>query len=338
MRTNAAPPAILLQGVTKRFGGRAAVRDLDLSVPRGCLCGFLGPNGAGKSTTIRMIMSIIGADEGHVEVLGTSALVAKDRIGYLPEERGVYRKMRVGDFLHYIGRLKGMPSRGLRARIDAWLERIELPHVANMRCSDLSKGLLQKVQFVSALLHEPELVILDEPFSGLDPVSAVLMRGVIADVRERGGTILFSTHVMHQAEALCDRIVLMHHGTKRLDATLPEIRSRFDPRTLVIEPADPGPDALEAVHRHLPELSPSLGTGSGAGPVEHGAIELHLGPDADPQAILRAVLDFLPCRRIELRRVTLDEVFVNIVRRQEGDDAAEVALEELVSGGEAAIG
>jgi len=326
-------PAILLKGVTKRFGGRAAVRSLDLSVPRGSLCGFLGPNGAGKSTTIRMIMSIIVADEGQVEVLGASALAAKDRIGYLPEERGVYRKMRVAEFLEYIGRLKGMRSREVRNAVERWLARVELPGVATLRCSDLSKGLQQKVQFIAALINEPELVILDEPFSGLDPVSAGLMRGVIEEVRRAGRTILFSTHVMHQAEALCDRVILMHHGTKRLDATLPEIRSRFDPRMLVLEPMVDDREATRSLAMRL-GVMPCV---EQADVTDDGTIEVRLvGADA-AQEVVRAAVDASACRRIELRRASLEEVFVSIVRRQEGDDAAAAAREELAAAEEIAV-
>jgi len=323
-------PAILLTGVTKRFGGRAAVRSLDLAVPRGSLCGFLGPNGAGKSTTIRMIMSIIGADEGSVEVLGGSALVAKDRIGYLPEERGVYRKMRVAEFLEYIGRLKGMPARATRDAVARWLDRVELPGVARLRCSDLSKGMQQKVQFIAALVNDPELVILDEPFSGLDPVSAGLMRGVIEEFCASGRTILFSTHVLHQAEALCDRVILMHHGTKRLDATLPEIRRRFNPRTLLLEPICPESEAIVALQRDLVG-QPGV-DGIDVGPT--GVIEVRLSAEEAAQSVLRCAVAAATFRRIEIRQATLEEVFVNLVRRQEGDDAADAAREELAIGEE----
>ena len=159
--------ALEISGVSKSFGATKAVVHLDLDVPTGSLCGFLGPNGAGKSTTIRMLMSIIHADEGTVQVLGTSALNAKDRIGYLPEERGIYRKMKVGSFVEYIGQLKGIRGKVLRKRIDDWLERVELPGIRNRRCEELSKGMQQKVQFLAAIIHEPELIILDEPTTAL---------------------------------------------------------------------------------------------------------------------------------------------------------------------------
>ncbi|MCH8165556.1 MAG: ATP-binding cassette domain-containing protein, partial [Planctomycetes bacterium] len=162
-----ADSSITLRGVNKSFGSTHAVRKLDLDVPRGSLCGFLGPNGAGKTTTIRMIMSIIYPDSGSIEVLGGNALKSKDRIGYLPEERGLYRKMRVGEFLQYLTKLKGVRRRDLSTYIQQWLERIDLPDVYRKKCEELSKGMQQKVQFLAAILHEPELLILDEPFSGL---------------------------------------------------------------------------------------------------------------------------------------------------------------------------
>ncbi len=306
--------AIRISGVTKRFGQTKAVDHLDLVVPRGALCGFLGPNGAGKSTTIRMIMSIIYPDEGTIEVLGGSALESKDRIGYLPEERGVYRKMRVGEFLHYMGRLKGLPGRGLRSVVERWLERVELPGVASKRCADLSKGMQQKVQFIAALIHEPELLILDEPFSGLDPVNAELMRVLVEELCSEGRTIIFSTHALTQAERLCDRIFLINHGVKLLDATLEEIRHTYDPRTLLIEPRI---DPRVAIERLT-----ALPTVADAHLVADGKVEILLEESADPQALMKLALDAVPARAVEVRRVSLEEVFVRLVRRAEHQASA----------------
>ncbi|MGH7536089.1 MAG: ABC transporter ATP-binding protein, partial [Gemmatimonadales bacterium] len=277
-----------------------AVRDLDLDVPRGSLCGFLGPNGAGKTTTIRMIMSIIYPDAGSVEVLGGSALRSKDRIGYLPEERGLYRKMRVGDFLVYLARLKGRDPANLRAHVQSCLDRVALPDVMGRKCEELSKGMQQKVQFLAAVLHDPELLILDEPFSGLDPVNAQLLQDLIHELHQQGRTIIFSTHVLHQAEQLCDRIFLINKGVKLLDATLDEIRKRYDPRTIVAEPLN----------------------GS-------AAIEVELEEGADPQSVMSGILARGAMRSVELRRLTLEEVFVRVVHRDAGADAAEAAREEL---------
>ncbi|MHC4415349.1 MAG: ABC transporter ATP-binding protein [Planctomycetota bacterium] len=310
--------SIALSGVNKSFGSTRAVRDLDLNVPTGSLCGFLGPNGAGKTTTIRMIMSIIYSDSGTVAVLGGNALESKDRIGYLPEERGLYRKMRVGDFLQYIARLKGVRRPNLADYVREWLDRLELSDVHRKRCEELSKGMQQKVQFVAAILHEPELLILDEPFSGLDPVNTELLNRLIRELHAQGRTIIFSTHILHQAEQICDRIFLINKGVKLLDASLEDIRRRFDPRTILAEPLDGQPD-LDGIRgvrdvRRLPDTD---------------ALELELDDGADPQAIMRQVLDGRAMRSVELRRLTLDEVFVQLVGRDEGSAAAQRAREEL---------
>ncbi len=310
--------AIEIEGVTKTFRTTTAVDALDLAVPAGSLCGFLGPNGAGKSTTIRMIMSIIRPDAGRIGVLGGDALESKDRIGYLPEERGVYRKMKVGEFVEYVARLKGARRDDLRDHVRGWLERLELPDVYGKRCQELSKGMQQKVQFLAAVVHEPELLILDEPFSGLDPVSGALLNREIQALRGEGTTIIFSTHVLHQAEQICDRLFLIHHGVKLLDATLEEIRARFDPRTIGCEPLDPDVDlgavpGVRDVHR------------APGSPVA----ELALEDGVDAQAILRRLLELGPMRSVELRRPTLEEIFVQLVERGEGHAAAERAREEL---------
>jgi len=310
--------AIRIENVNKRFGATHAVRDLDLVVPPGSLCGFLGPNGAGKSTTIRMIMSIIYPDTGSIQVLGSSALKNKDRIGYLPEERGLYRKMRVGEFLEYIARLKGMPPRGLAGHVRTCLKRIDLPDVFRRRCQELSKGMQQKVQFLAAVIHEPELIILDEPFAGLDPMNVQLLTEMIRQLSAQGASIIFSTHVLHQAEQLCDRIFLINKGVKLLDATLEEIRERFDPRTLLAEPLNGEVDLqrLEGVS-HVRRMHDST------------ALEVELVPGTDPQQVMGEILRAGPMRCVELRRLTLDEVFIRQVAEDAGEHAAKLAREEL---------
>jgi ABC-2 type transport system ATP-binding protein len=233
--------AIELKGVTKTFGSLKAVEHLDLTIPRGALYGFIGPNGAGKTTSIRMIMSILMPDTGELRVLGHgSALEAKDRIGYLPEERGVYRKMKVAAYLTYIGRLKGVAEKGLRERVQALIGRIGLAGVESKRCEELSKGMSQKIQFLAAIIHEPDLLILDEPFSGLDPVSTRLLREQIVAEHRRGATVLFSTHVMPQAEDICDHVVMIHRGQKVLDDPVDSILRRYDSRALRFEPLERG--------------------------------------------------------------------------------------------------
>jgi ABC-2 type transport system ATP-binding protein len=295
---------IRFEGVTKTFGTTTAVADLDLDVPPGSLCGFIGPNGAGKTTTIRMIMGILFPDRGRVQVLDRrQALDAKERVGYLPEERGLYRKMRVRAFLKFIGHLKNVPTRELDGRVAAWLERVELTEAADKRCEDLSKGMQQKVQFVASILNEPELLILDEPFSGLDPLNMRLLRELILEQHRRGATVLFSTHVMVQAEQLCERVVMIHDGRKVLDESLATIRSRHDPHLIVCETLDPNAD-LGAVTA-LAEVAHAVRDGD--------SVSVILRPGRDAATCLSLVAKALPCARVELRRPTLEDVFVEIV-------------------------
>src|SRR5512137_2529045 len=235
--------AIILKNLRKAFGETVAVNDLDLEVPEGALYGVIGPNGAGKTTMIRMILAILFPDRGELTVLGRpSALEAKDRIGYLPEERGLYKKMHVGEFLVYMARLKGMGGTGLHKQAGQWLERVGLGDAERKRCEDLSKGMQQKVQFVAAVIHHPDLLILDEPFSGLDPVNQRLLRDLVLDEHRRGATVLFSTHIMTHAEQLCDRVVMIHRGEKVLDQTMAGIHETFDPRQIQFEPLAPDAD------------------------------------------------------------------------------------------------
>src|SRR5262245_40646201 len=208
--------ALVLRDVRKSFGSTRAVDDMTLTVPRGGLYGVIGPNGAGKTTTIRMIMSILFPDSGELSVLGhRSALEAKDRIGYLPEERGVYRKMRVGTFLTYMARLTGVSDADIPERVRRGLGSVNLLDTERKRCEELSKGMLQKVQILAAIIHQPDLLILDEPFSGLDPVSTRLLRDLVLAEHRRGATILFSTHVMSHAEEVCEHVLMMHQEIGR---------------------------------------------------------------------------------------------------------------------------
>ncbi|MEO8256421.1 MAG: ATP-binding cassette domain-containing protein [Acidobacteriota bacterium] len=301
--------AILLRGVRKTFGSTAAVRDLDLIVPRGALYGFIGPNGAGKTTSIRMIMSILFPDAGELSVLGhRSALEAKDRIGYLPEERGVYRKMRVGAFLTFMGHLKGLHKADLPQRVQRALERVGLAGTERKRCEELSKGMLQKVQFVAAILHEPDLLILDEPFSGLDPVSTRQLRDLILAEHRRGATILFSTHVMTQAEEMCQHVVMIHRGRKVLDEDITAIRRQYDPRAIRFEPLDPGAD---------PTVLRSLAEVERIDRID-GSYEIHLVAGTDPGSAMQRITMAIAPARIELSRPRLEDVFIGIVADEAG--------------------
>jgi ABC-2 type transport system ATP-binding protein len=303
--------AIHVRGVSKRFGDVQAVDEIEFVVPSGTLCGFLGPNGAGKSTTIRMIMSIIYPDRGDISVLGGSALDHKDGIGYLPEERGVYRKMRVADFIKYMARLKGMPSRGLAARIDDWLERMDLEGVQKRKCQELSKGMQQKIQFISAVIHEPELIILDEPFSGLDPVNARLLGNTIKTMNDAGRTIIFSTHVLHQAEQLCDRVLMINKGRIVIDDDLDTIRRRHDPRTLRVRAAT-DPAAFKQHAERVPGVQ-SIVFDEDPGVLEIAMNDEIVLDEGIPSELVEALNGIGPMRSLEIRTPTLDDVFVKLV-------------------------
>jgi ABC-2 type transport system ATP-binding protein len=315
--------ALKLQGVEKSFGEQKAVTALELSVPRGETCGLIGPSGAGKTTSIRLIMSILFPDAGTVEVLGqASALQAKDRIGYLPEERGVYRKMKVWAFLKYLAGLKGMPESASQPRANELLAALGLEGILQKRCEELSKGMLQRVQFVGSILHQPELLILDEPFSGLDPVSVRALKGVISSERRRGTTILFSTHVMAQAEELCDRVVMIHKGRKVLDEPMARLRRRYDPTRVLFEPLDA--NAGLAVLRDVPGVVSMQ--------QRDGQAELRVAQGTDPAAVIReAAMRVVPAR-IEIARITLEDVFVGIVREQAGGEESEASLRQHLQG------
>ena len=301
--------AIELSAVTKTFAGLTAVDKLDLQIPRGALYGFIGPNGAGKTTTIRMIMSILLPDAGNVRVLGLpSALEAKDRIGYLPEERGLYRKMKVAPYLMFIAKLKGVSERGLKERVYAAIERIGLKGVENKRCEELSKGMSQKIQILAAIIHEPALLILDEPFSGLDPVSTRLLKDLILAEHRRGATVLFSTHVMPQAEEICDHVVMIHRGHKVLDDPVRTILRPHDSRALTFEPLD-GQIDLGALHA-LPEVERCIAV--------NGHYEIGLRDGVSASAAMRSVLGVVPAARIELKRRSLEDVFVSIAGPDRG--------------------
>jgi len=218
--------AIALAGVTKSFGAKVAVDDLYLAVPQGTVYGFIGPNGSGKTTTIRMILRIFHPDTGRIVVLGADqSPAADDRVGYLPEERGLYRKMKVRDVIEFFAHLKGL--RGCRSEISRWLERLGLADCAAKRVDALSKGMSQKVQFIAAVIARPKLLVLDEPFSGLDPVNMEVLKDAILDLHKGGTTILFSTHDMHVAERMCDRVCMIFNGKKVLDGTLDQIQAEY---------------------------------------------------------------------------------------------------------------
>ncbi len=316
--------AIRLRNITKTFGNNVAVNSFDLTVPAGALYGLIGPNGAGKTTLIRMILSILFPDQGDLTVLGhASAMEAKDRIGYLPEERGVYKKMRVGDFLTYMARLKGLDPPDLRDRIRDWLRRLDLAGTEGKRCEELSKGMQQKIQFIAAVIHRPDLLILDEPFSGLDPVNQRLMRELVMEEHRRGATILFSTHVMAHAEQLCDHVIMIHSGHKMLDRSLSDIRQASDPRHIIFEPLDPSADA--APLRSVPGVHEIDSKGT--------TWEISLSDDVNPATALASLVHAVMPVQVRVRRPSLEDIFVQIVSGTGPDTSNEQLREALREGG-----
>ena len=293
--------AVQLEGVVKRFGDHVAVDGLSFSVPTGLIYGFLGPNGAGKTTTLRMLIGIFYPDAGRITVLGQANPAAiKARIGYLPEDRGLYDKMRLGELVSYYGELKGMPAGKARMRAKQLLEQFGLGEWWDTKCQALSKGMAQKAQILATILHEPELVILDEPFAGLDPVNRDVMRDVILDLKRQGKTVVFSTHVMEQAEQVCDNVLLINRGQKVLDGSLSEIRSSGG-RAIRLDYDGDG-----ACLPHLPGVSRVNDAGKQA--------ELFLQPEADSQVVLAGIVEAgVHVRRFDLRELSLHEIFIRAV-------------------------
>ena len=292
--------AIAIRQVTKQFGSVTAVNDLTLDVPEGSIYGFIGPNGSGKSTTLRMIMNIFLPDQGEILVFDKhSHSPVRDEVGYLPEERGLYRRMTVRRVLRYYGRLKGKPLAAVDAMIARWLERMQLTAWADKKVEALSKGMAQKVQFIAAIVAAPRLLILDEPFSGLDPVNADVLRDAVLDLRRQGTTIVFSTHDMSAAERLCDRIFMIFKGRKVLDGSLDDIQSAHGRDTIRVRTPE-GAAGLRA----MPQV---------ADVVDHGNVQdvrLH----GDPQAFLVALTERGPVYHFEIAKPSLHDIFVRIAR------------------------
>lgn len=294
--------AVVIEGVTKTFGSHVAVGDLSLQVPRGSIYGFIGPNGSGKTTTLRMIMRIIHPDSGRIVVLGEDRDgAATDRVGYLPEERGLYKQMKVRDVLRFYAELKGCRD---REAIDDWLARLDLTAWADKRVEALSKGMSQKVQFIATVAFRPELVLLDEPFSGLDPVNADVLREAILRLRRDGATVIFSTHDMSVAEKMCDFIFMIYKGQKVLDGTLASIQNTYGTDTVRVR--------LEGANGDLAGL-PGVAHVTDFGQLQ----ELRLAPGAEPQALLARLVARGGVQHFEVARPTLHDIFVRIARPQE---------------------
>lgn len=289
-----------LDKIRKEFDGKVAVNNLSLSVPRGVIFGIIGPNGAGKTTTIRMVMNIIAPDAGTISFDGQPVDESfKERVGYLPEERGLYKKLTVEEVMIYMAELKGQKAEITKGKIDPWLERMGLPEYRHRKVQDLSKGMQQKLQFITTILHDPEIIILDELFSGLDPINMELMKDVILDMKREGKTILFSTHVMEQAEKLCDHISMISKGKKVLDGTLADVKRQFGRNSIQIEMEGDG-----GFMRSLPGVKDLSEF--------NNYIELQLADGTQPGSILRAIADKVSVRRFEIMEPSLYEIFIDV--------------------------
>ena len=295
--------AVEIEDVTKTFGPQTAVESLSLRVPQNSIYGFIGPNGSGKTTTLRMIMRILHPDRGHIRVLGEERWeAANNRIGYLPEERGLYRQMTVREVLYFFAALKGMTDP--RPAVAEWLERLGLAEHAGKKVAALSKGMAQKVQFIAAVVARPSLVLLDEPFSGLDPVNAEVLREAVLELRRAGTTVVFSTHDMGVAERMCDFIFMIHRGRKVLDGTLESIQDAH------------GSDTIRVRLDGAADLTGLPGVQRVA---DFGKLqELQLASGADPQRILGELMVRGTVRHFELARPSLHEIFVRIARPEGG--------------------
>jgi ABC-2 type transport system ATP-binding protein len=310
MPTGEPASALRLTGVSKAFAGHTAVHPLDLDVPRGSIFGLLGPNGAGKTTTLRMVMNILAPDGGTIAILGRPAdAAARDRIGYMPEERGLYPRMVVEEQLVYFAQLKGMARSEAFRRLGPWLERLGLAEWGKRKLNELSKGMQQKAQFIATVLPDPEILILDEPMSGLDPVGMNVMRDVLLDLRKLGKTLVLSSHQMETVERLCDAIALIDRGRKLLDGPVSEVKRRHGANAVAL--AYEGDGSFLAT---LPEVKAINDSGRYA--------EIRLAEGADPQALLREAATRLRVSRFEVVEPSLHDIFVQCVTEHGSGEAA----------------
>jgi ABC-2 type transport system ATP-binding protein len=293
--------AIELDGVTKTFQGHVAVAELSLAVPTGSVFGLLGPNGAGKTTTLRMVLNVLAPDSGSVRIKGGPAdRAARDAVGYMPEERGLYPRMVVEEQLVFCAALKGVPRAEAARRLGPWLERLGLAEWRRRKVNELSKGMQQKVQLVATLLHDPEVLIMDEPMSGLDPVGVNLVRDILVDLKRQGRTVVLSSHQMETVEKLCDRVALIDRGRKVLDGAVSEVKARHGKNTLVL--------AFDGDGSFLSTL-PGVVRAQDFGRY----VEIRLGDGGDPQIVLREASARLRLSRFEIVEPSLHDIFVELV-------------------------
>jgi ABC-2 type transport system ATP-binding protein len=293
-------PVVELAGVTKAYEDKVAVNHLNLSIEAGQMFGLLGPNGAGKTSSIRMMMGITMPDSGRIDLFGKPfERKSLERVGYLPEERGLYKKMRVLEQLVFFGRLHGVEAREARRRAVEWAGRLEIADALEKKTEELSKGMQQKIQFIGAILHDPGLIIMDEPFSGLDPVNAALLERTLVGLKEQGKAVLFSTHRMDQVEKLCDSICLIHRGNAVLAGKVREIKSRYERNRVIVEFEGSSDFLNSAEIAEFRNFS--------------GHAEIRLKPHGDAQKLLRQASDMAAIYRFELVEPSLEEIFIQTV-------------------------
>jgi len=293
--------AVKARAITKRFGNFCAVSDLSFAIGKGQIYGLLGPNGAGKTTTIRMLMNILIPDEGVIEVFNQAMNPElQKRIGFLPEERGMYFKMKVYDFLLFIVRLKGVETGGAKLQIDKWLEKVGLMDWKMKKIEDLSKGMQQKIQFIATVLHDPDLIILDEPFSGLDPVNTNMLKDILIELNQSGKTIIFSTHIMEQVEKLCEQICLIDRGKKVVEGKLTDVKKTYGRNNVII--------SFDGDDKFLDrdDLIKSRN-------VYGNYAELKMHDGKDPQELLQAALGHTKIKKFEVVEPTLNDIFIDLV-------------------------
>ncbi|MDX6612788.1 MAG: type transport system ATP-binding protein [Blastocatellia bacterium] len=296
-------PTLVVHQVSKRFGDFTAVKDLSLTVRAGRIFGLIGPNGAGKTTTIRMIVNITAPDSGTIKLFGQHVNPGlQDRIGYLPEERGLYKKMKIGEQLKFFGALKNVSSAAADSLVDRWLARVELTAWKNKKAKELSKGMQQKIQFIAAVMHDPDLLILDEPFSGLDPVNVELLRDVVLELKAEGKTIIFSTHQMELAEKLCDDICMINKSEKVLDGSLREVKRSFGRNAVALRME--GGDSVLANRELVAKVDR-----------DSDGLEALLAPGANAQDLLEKLIAAgAQITRFELVEPSLNDIFIEKVR------------------------
>ncbi|MFQ5604443.1 MAG: ABC transporter ATP-binding protein [bacterium] len=292
-----------VEKICKSFGDFKAVDEVSFAIEAGTIFGLIGPNGAGKTTTLRMIMNIIIPDSGQIAVLGDSNPVsANDHVGYLPEERGLYRKMKVGELLLFLARLKSMERSEAKKQIDLWLEKFELMAWKSKKIEELSKGMQQKIQYIGTVLHRPKLLILDEPFGGLDPINTNLIKDAMLELKADGTTLIFSTHVMESAEKLCEDIFLINNGQKVLSGKLSDVKAGFGSHHVLIE--FDGSDAFLSQSRQIKKADKFGNTA-----------EVELTENADTQQLLREAMQSAIIHKFEIKEPSLNEIFIESVNQ-----------------------